>query len=107
MAKSYDQLRQLGAELLAIHVECSKAGTVSALKKHNLPFPMANDERLEIVDKYSPTSTYLIDQDGVIRALWRDKVHQRVTADDVVAAVAKLVGREIPPAAEPEKKSVP
>ena len=80
---------------------------MSTAKKHEIPFPMANDERLEVVDKYSPTSTYLIDQDGVIRALWRDKIHKRVTADEVLAAVAKLVGREVPPAAEPEKKPVP
>ncbi|MCI0744007.1 MAG: redoxin domain-containing protein [Verrucomicrobia subdivision 3 bacterium] len=87
---AYDQIKQHDAELLAIHVECSEAGTVNAVKRNKLAFPMANDDRLKIVDKYSPTSTYLIDRHGVIRARWLDSIHNRVGPDAIIKALQKL-----------------
>ena len=51
---------------------------------------MANDERLEVVDKYSPTSTYLIDKGGIIRARWLGSIHDRVGPAKIIEALSKL-----------------
>ena len=88
--KNYDQIRSLGVEMLAIHVECSPAGTLAAVKRHNLTFPMANDERLQVVDNYSPTSAYVIDADGIIRARWLGSIHERVGPEAIIEALKKL-----------------
>ena len=88
--KAYDKIKELGAELLAVHVECSEAGTRLAATRNNLTFPMANDDRLRVVDKYSPTSTYLIDRHGVIRTRWLDSIHERVAAERIVEELVQL-----------------
>lgn len=90
MNQAYSKLRAQGAELLAIQVECSRAGTVRTRQRHHLAFPLANDERLRVVSKYSPTSTYLIDRHGIIRARWLDAIHRRVTPDQILEALEKL-----------------
>ena len=105
---AYDQIRQLNAELLAIHVECSEAGTLTSVKRNKLDFPMANDDRLQVVDKYSPTSTYLIDRNGIIRARWFDSIHQRVGPEAISEALKKLrepPGQAGPPTGVPAAKS--
>jgi peroxiredoxin len=76
--QAYDKIRKLNAELLAIHVECSEAGTRTTVNRNGIAFPMANDDHLQVVDEYSPTSTYLIDRHGIIRARWLDSIHNRV-----------------------------
>ena len=88
--QAYDEIQSLGAELLAIHVECSPEGTRSTVRREKIRYPMASDERLQVVGKYSPTSTYLIDKDGVIRALWHDRIHKRVTPDKISSAIKLL-----------------
>ncbi len=88
--QAYDKIKELDAELLAIHVECSEAGTLRTVKRNGIVFPMANDDRLQVVDKYSPTSTYLIDRRGVIRARWLDSIHDRVGPESVIEALTKL-----------------
>ncbi|MCI0538144.1 MAG: hypothetical protein L0Z50_23300 [Verrucomicrobiales bacterium] len=77
-------------EVLAIHVECSEAGTLTTVKRHGIVFPMANDDRLQVVDEYSPTSTYLIDRQGIVRARWLDSIHDRVQPDKILEALARL-----------------
>jgi len=96
--KSYDQIKQLDAEVLAIHVEGSEGGTLTSVKRNKLVFPMANDDRLQVVDKYSPTSTYLIDRHGIIRARWFDSIHRRVEPEAIIGALEKLA-----PAAAPKQ----
>ena len=44
--QAYDKIKDLNAELLAIHVECSEAGTLTTVKRNGIAFPMANDDRL-------------------------------------------------------------
>ena len=58
--------------------------------KMNFGFPLANDDQLNVVDKYSVTSTYLIDSDGIIRARWLDRVHDRVDGVTVLKALKEL-----------------
>lgn len=88
--KAYEQIKGAGAELLAIHVECSEVGTLTTVKRNNLAFPMASDDRLRVVDKYSPTSTYLIDRHGIIRARWLDAIHDRVGPEAILIELQKL-----------------
>ena len=80
----------MDTDILAIHVECPPEGTETLARKKNFSFALANDDVLNVVDKYSVTSTYLIDKNGIIRARWLDQVHKRVTAKTVLAAVKKL-----------------
>lgn len=80
----------MDTDILAIHVECPPEGTETLARKKNFSFALANDDVLNVVDKYSVTSTYLIDKKGIIRARWLDQVHERVTAKTVLAAVKKL-----------------
>lgn len=88
--KAYENIKDAGAELLAIHIECSEAGTLTTVKRNSLAFPMANDDSLRVVDKYSPTSTYLINRHGVIRARWFDAIHERVGPEAILEALKKL-----------------
>lgn len=88
--KAYDKVKEAGAEILAIHVECSEAGTRTTVERSGIVFPMANDDRLQVVDKYSPTSTYLIDRRGVIRARWLDAIHDRVGPEALLDELKKL-----------------
>ncbi len=76
--------------MLAIHVECSQLGTLETVQRQDLLFSMANDEHLQVVDKYSPTSTYLIDTDGIIRARWLDSIHHRVGPEEIIDALSGL-----------------
>ncbi|MBU6401796.1 MAG: redoxin domain-containing protein [Verrucomicrobia bacterium] len=87
---AYGKIKELNAELLAIHVECSEEGTQLSVKRNNLAFPMANDDRLQIVDRYSPTSTYLIDRHGIIRARWLNSIHNRIGPEAIIEALSKL-----------------
>ncbi|MBI5394475.1 MAG: redoxin domain-containing protein [Verrucomicrobia bacterium] len=87
---TYEKIKAAGAEVLAIHVECSPAGTALTVRRQSIQFPMANDDRLQVVDKYSPTSTWLIDADGVIRARWLGHIHERVGAGAILEALARL-----------------
>lgn len=75
---------------MAIHCEGSPKGTKILAGKMNFGFPLANDDRLNVVDKYSVTSTYLIDSKGIIRARWLDRVHQRVDGASVLEALKEL-----------------
>ncbi len=88
--KTYDRIKDLNAELLAIHVECREAGSLTTVKRNGIAFPMANDDRLQVVSKYSPTSTYLIDRHGVVRARWLDSIHDRVHPDRILEALKRL-----------------
>ena len=88
--KAYDEFKALGAEVLAIHVECSPEGTQSTVRRSRIEFPMASDEHLRVVGKYSPTSTYLIDKEGIIRALWHDRIHERVSPDEILGSIKRL-----------------
>ena len=75
---------------MAIHCEGSPKGTKILVDKMNFGFPLANDDRLNVVDKYSVTSTYLIDSKGIIRARWLDRVHQRVDGATILEALKEL-----------------
>lgn len=90
MSKAYDEIKRLDAEVLAVHVECSPPGTALTVQRNGIRFPMANDDRLNVVTHYSPTSTYVIGSDGVIRARWLDQIHKRVGAGDILAELRKL-----------------
>ena len=85
-----DDLREAGAELLALHCEGSTKGTERFARKQNLGFPLGNDGDLNVVPQYSVTSTYLIDREGVIRGRWLDRVHDRVGGATLLAAVRQL-----------------
>jgi len=78
------------AKILAIHCEGSPKGTRILADRMNFGFPLANDERLNVVDKYSVTSTYLIDSKGIIRARWLDRVHDRADGASILQALRKL-----------------
>lgn len=71
-------------------MECPPEGTEILAKKKNFSFALANDDVLNVVDKYSVTSTYLIDKKGIIRARWLDQVHERVEAKTILEAINKL-----------------
>jgi len=51
---------------------------------------LANDDKLRVVDKYSVTSTYLIDKQGIIRGRWLDRIHQRVSARTILSKLKTL-----------------
>ena len=82
--------RKEQANVLAIHCEGSPKGTKILADRMNFGFPLANDDRLNVVDKYSVTSTYLIDSKGIIRARWLDRVHQRVDGATILEALKEL-----------------
>ena len=82
--------RRAGANVLAIHCEGSLKGTKILADRMNFGFPLANDDRLNVVDKYSVTSTYLIDSKGIIRARWLNAIHQRVDGDTILEAIKEL-----------------
>ena len=91
----------MGAEVLVVQVECSEAGTKSSREKHKVAFPLANDDRLRVVDKYSPTSAYLIDSSGIVRARWLGAVSDRVDGDGIIEALSKLDTPTTRPASRP------
>ncbi len=80
----------MDTEILAIHVECPLKGTEMLAKRRNFSFALANDDVLDVVGRYSVTSTYLIDKKGIIRARWLDRIHDRVQAQTILEAVNKL-----------------
>ena len=82
--------RNENAKVLAIHCEGSPRGTRILADRMNFGFPLANDDRLNVVDKYSVTSTYLIDSKGIIRARWLDRVHHRVDGATILEALRGL-----------------
>ena len=84
------EYKKEGASVLALHCEGSPKGTKILADKMNFGFPLANDDRLNVVDKYSVTSTYLIDSEGIIRARWLDRVHQRVDGATILEALKEL-----------------
>lgn len=84
---AYPEIQELGGEILAIHLECSPAGSEVAKEKAGLKFHLANDDGLEVTTAYSPTSTYLVGLDGRIKARWLDRVHDRVSGEAVIEAM--------------------
>ena len=78
------------AAVLAIHCEGSPRGTRILAEKKGFGFPLANDDRLNVVDKYSVTSTYLIDPEGIVRERWLDRVHDRVDGATILRALKEL-----------------
>ena len=46
--------------------------------------------RLQVVDNYSPTSAYVIDADGIIRAPWLGSIHERVGPEAIIEGLKKL-----------------
>ena len=85
--KAYPEIQELGGELLAIHLECTPAGSEVAKKRAKLRFHLANDDRLEVATAYSPTSTYLVGLDGRIKARWLDQIHGRVGGEAIIEAM--------------------
>lgn len=77
-------------KVLAIHCEGSRRGTKEFSDKRKFGFPLANDDRLNVVDKYSVTSTYLIDSKGIVQARWLDRVHDRVDGATILKALAEI-----------------
>ena len=88
--EAYDEIRARGAEILAIHLECSPEGTAATAERENIRYPMANDHELTMATAFSPTSTYLIDLDGTIAARWLDRIHDRATAAAILTALDEL-----------------
>jgi peroxiredoxin len=76
--------------VFGIQVECSQVGALETVQRQNLLYPVASDEYLQVVDKFSPCSTYLIDGDGTIRARWLDSIHNRGGPETVIEAILKL-----------------
>ena len=76
--------------MLAIHCEGSDRGTKMFTDRKKFGFLLANDGPLQVVDRHSVTSTYLIDETGIIRAQWLDQVHQRVSAETGLQAVTAM-----------------
>ena len=85
--EAYPEIQELGGELLAIHLECTPAGSEAARKKAGLRFHLANDDRLEVATAYSPTSTYLVGLDGRVKARWLDQIHDRVGGEAIIEAM--------------------
>ncbi len=85
--EAYPEIQELGGELVAIHLECSPAGSEAAKKKANLSFHLANDDRLQVATAYSPTSTYLVGLDGRIKARWLGQIHDRVGGKAIIEAM--------------------
>ena len=52
-------------------------------------FHLANDHRLEVATAYSPTSTYLIGLDGMIKARWLGQIHERVGGKAIIEAMTE------------------
>ncbi len=78
------------AKVLAIHCEGSPKGTRELAERKKFGYPLANDDRLNVVDNYSVTSTYLIDSNGIIRARWLDRVYDRVDATTILKTLKEL-----------------
>jgi len=57
---------------------------------------MANDERFQVVDKYSLTTAYVIDANGIIRARWLGSIHQPVGAEAIIHVLNTLAGGASP-----------
>lgn len=92
--KAYDEIRARGAEVLAIHLECSPEGTAKTVERQGIRYPMANDHELTMATAFSPTSTYLVDLDGTIAARWLDRIHDRATADSILEALDRIAAAE-------------
>ncbi len=85
--EAYPEIKELGGELLAIHLECVPKGSEIAREKGHLDFHLANDEHLEVATAYSPTSTYLVGLDGRIKARWLGQIHDRVGGEAIIEAM--------------------
>jgi peroxiredoxin len=85
-----DEFRAAGAQMLALHCEGSVEGTTQFARRRNLGFPLGNDGDLQVVTHDSMTSTYLIGPDGVSRARWLDRVHDRVSGATILTALNAL-----------------
>ena len=86
----HSEIRIRNANMLAIHCEGSPKGTRELAERKKFGYPLANDDQLNVVDKYSVTSTYLIDSKGVIRARWLDRVHDRVDGATILKTLEQL-----------------
>lgn len=75
---------------MALHCECAPSGTARLAAKKKYRFHLANDDSLDVVGKYSVTSTYLIDKQGIIRGRWLGRIHKRVGASEILTAARKL-----------------
>jgi len=85
--EAYPEIQELGGELLALHLECSPAGSETFKTDAKLKFHLANDDRLEVATAYSPTSTYLIGLDGMIKARWLGQIHERAGGKAIIEAM--------------------
>ena len=56
----------------------------------NFDYPLANDDRLKVVESFSVTSTYLIDAKGIIRQRWLDEIHRRVDGVTILEVLKQL-----------------
>ncbi len=100
---AYARFTEIGAEIVGISRDSVRRHD-RFKAKHNLPFPLVSDETGAVCEAYGvwveksmygrkymgiERSTFLIDETGRIRRIWR-KVKVRGHVDEVLDAVASL-----------------
>ncbi|GGY52466.1 thioredoxin-dependent thiol peroxidase [Parvularcula lutaonensis] len=98
-----DAFEAAGAKVLGVSKD-SPAKHAKFREKHDLKVPLASDEEGKVIEKYGSwveksmygrkymgidRSTFLIDEDGVVRKIWR-KVRVPKHVETVLAAVKEL-----------------
>jgi peroxiredoxin Q/BCP len=95
---NYPELRELGAEVIGISTD-SPAKQCDFAKTHGVTFPMVGDESHDITKQFgvlwpllgvAKRVTFVIDEDGVVRHVFRHEVQVSKHLDDVLHAVRKL-----------------
>ena len=102
-SKAKDKFAAMGAKILGISAD-SVAKHEKFITKHGLTIRLASDEAHEALEAYGvwveksmygrtylgiERSTFLIDEKGIIRAIWR-KVKVKTHIDEVAEAIAAL-----------------
>lgn len=97
------KFKRAGAEILGVSKD-SVARHDKFAEKHDLKIPLASDEKTDVIERYGSwveknmygkkrigieRSTFLIDQKGKIRRVWR-KVKVKGHVDEVLAAAKAL-----------------
>lgn len=92
LQKSYPKMKELGAELVVVYREDDAAGVKKAIANAKAEFPMVVDQNKKQTGSYSPVGydVYVVDKEGVVRAVLEGTKAARPSAKDILAELEKL-----------------
>lgn len=98
MQKHYDELTKLDTEIITVQREEREgvAGLKKTIQMTGIAFPVVIDHRNEETADYSQGAffTYIIDTQGVIRAILPGTTYDRPTGDQIVAAFKQTLKKD-------------